>query len=205
MGSDNYHLILRETAVAYLAEGIEAGRLKLAPIAAEIWPGMPPGTPRLGRVERPVPSEGRRTFSASRSGATFRRDHFRCRYCDVAIIPKPIAVLLHQLYPTELPFHEHYKGGYMHPLFWTRVGEADHLVAGSVGGGWTDPDNHVTACVCCNTRKGNASLAELGWTLTEPTAGWDGLVPLYAPIWERADRPRPEFHVRWLRALGVTA
>jgi len=83
------------------------------------------------------------------------------------------------------------------------VAEADHLVAGSVGGAWTDPDNHVTACVCCNTRKGDASIEEIGWKLIEPTPGWDGLVPLYRRVWERAGRPRPAFHLRWLRALGV--
>ena len=203
--NDKYLFVLREAAEAYLAEGLEAGRLILSPIAAEIWPGMTPGLAKQRRqLDNSERAAGRRAFSESRSAATFQRDHFRCRYCGIEIVPRPIAALMHWLYPRELPFHEHYKTGCMHPLFWLRVAEADHLVAGSVGGGWTDPNNHVTVCVYCNTRKGDASLDEIGWSLREPTPGWDGLVPIYLPIWERAGRPRPDFHRRWLRALGVT-
>ena len=203
--TDQYPFILREAAEAYLAEGLESGRLVLSPIAAEIWRGLPPQSVRpRSKLDNPHTAVGRRSFSASRSAATFRRDHFRCRYCGIEIVPKPIALLMHSLYPTELPFHEHYKAGCMHPLFWLRVAEADHLVAGSVGGAWTDPANHVTACVCCNTRKGNASLEELGWVLREPAPGWDGLVPLYHRVWDRANRPRRDFHLRWLRAFAAT-
>jgi 5-methylcytosine-specific restriction endonuclease McrA len=204
--SDNYPFILRKAAEAYLADGLESGRMVLLPIAMEVWPGMPPGSVhRRPHVEDTQRATGRRAFSLHRSAATFRRDYFRCRYCGAEIIPKPIAVLMHWLYPRELPFHPNYKAGCMHPLFWTRVAEADHLVAGSVGGAWTDPDNHVTACVCCNTRKGNASIEEIGWKLMDPTPGWDGLVPIYQRIWEHAGRPEPTFHQRWLRALDAIA
>jgi 5-methylcytosine-specific restriction endonuclease McrA len=203
---DQYPFILRTAAEVFLADGLEAGRQVLQPIAGEIWPGLPPRSlPRPASQEPMRAVIGKRSFSPARSAATFRRDHFRCRYCCSEITPRPIAALMHTLYPSELPFHENYKRGHVHPLFWTRVAEADHLNAGTRGGGWDDPDNHVTACVRCNTLKGNLSVEELGWVLSDPIPGWVGLVPLYPLVWERAGRPRAVFHSPWLRAFGFRA
>jgi 5-methylcytosine-specific restriction endonuclease McrA len=201
--TDQYPFILRDAAEAFLNEGLEAGRLALVPIAREIWPGLPRGEKRVRTSTPREPSVGQRTFSPKRSAATFLRDGFRCRYCAGEIIPKPIALLMHSLYSAELPFHPNYKAGYIHPLFWTRVAEADHLVAGSSGGAWTDPANHVTACVLCNTKKRALSLQDLGWTLRTPAPGWDGLVSLYPRLWKRAGQPRPEFHAPWLEVFAA--
>lgn len=202
--TDQYPFILREAARAYLAEDLEAGRLALDPIKGEIWSGLTSSArPRPARTPQPKPSVGRRSFNPKHSATTFLRDEFRCRYCDGEIIPKPIAVLLHELYPQELPFHPHYKTGCMHPLFWTRVAEADHLVAGSVGGDWTALDNLVTACVQCNTKKNNYSIEEMGWSLKTPTVGWDGLTSLYPLLWEKAGQPNPKFHSPWLQVFGA--
>jgi len=202
MPPDTYHLVLRNTIEAYLEHGLEAGRRALAPIAGEIWPGLPPSEgPSQPRRPRQGP-RGKRSFSAARSAATLERDHFRCRYCGCEIIPKPIAVLTSTLYPEELPFHPAYRGGCMHPLYWTRVAEADHLVPGSDGGAWEDPTNHVTACVVCNTRKGDLTLQELGWTLKEPKPGWDGITGLYRRLWLGAGQPSNMQHHVWLKQFG---
>ena len=187
-----------------MAEGLEAGRKALAPIAAQIWPGLPPGSMArpLGANRSASAGAGRRSFSSRRSAITFIRDGFHCRYCGGETVPRPIAVLMSSLYPAELPYTMHYKAGMMHPLYWTRVAEADHLVPGSAGGAWTDPENHVTACVVCNTRKGRHSVEQIGWTLRS-SAGirteWDGLTAIYRPIWERAGRISEDYHRPWLK------
>jgi hypothetical protein len=55
----------------------------------------------------------------------------------------------------------------------------DHVVPVSLGGvnSWT---NLVTACMACNQRKGNKSLAQLGWSLPclprEPTPQEVGVI-----------------------------
>src|SRR5262245_4658422 len=80
--SDNYAFILRSAAEAYLAEGLEAGRLILSPIEEELWPGMPAGSVKQRR--QPANAQrfaGRRVVRDSRAPATFQRDHFRCSYC----------------------------------------------------------------------------------------------------------------------------
>ncbi len=202
--TDNYHTALREAAEAFLLEGLEAGRLVLVPIAGHIWPGLPSGA--IMRAKQITPTKikvGKRSFSAERSAKTFLRDKFRCRYCGCEIIPKPIAILMSGLYSQELPFHPNYKSGFVHSLYWTRVAEADHLVAGSVGGDWNDPDNHVTACVVCNTRKGNCSIEDIGWELITPVDGWDGLTSLYSPILEQLGRSKDKYHLPWLRVFQV--
>jgi 5-methylcytosine-specific restriction endonuclease McrA len=201
--TDRYPFVLRDAAEAFLAHGLEAGRAALSSIAGEIWrstaqrPAMP-----LRRNAQANSTVGKRSFSPARSAATFIRDAFRCRYCGAEIIPRPVAVLLSDLYPSELPYTIHYRSGCMHPLYWTRVAEADHLIAGSVGGVWADPDNHVTSCVVCNTRKGKCSIEKIGWKLLNPVGGWDGLTSLYPIIWERAERPRTRYHRPWLRSFA---
>jgi hypothetical protein len=206
--ADRYHEILRDVAVTYLRAGLEAGRVAFGNAAGEIWPGLPRGAiakPIVGLDTTPQSSTigGRRSFSSRRSAATFIRDGFHCRYCGCEVVPRPFAVLLSALYPKELPYTVHYKLGYMHPAYWTRVAEADHLVPGSAGGPWTDPENHVTACVVCNTRKGRYTLGAIGWKLGPVRrTSWDGLISLYDQVWHKAGSPDPRYHRPWLATFA---
>jgi len=65
--------------------------------------------------------------------------------------------------------------------------------------------NLGTACMVCNTRKGDAYVDELvGWDIRERAdLDWDGLVPLYRPLWERVGRPKRGggAHSEWLAAV----
>lgn len=199
---DRYHVAVRAAAVTYLTDGLEAGRLELRSIAADLWSGLPP-------VDLPPARDGTgqtgRSFDPGRSASVFRRDGFQCRYCERSVIPRPIAELVAHAYPQEVPFNTHYKAGHIHALFWTRVAEADHIRPGSRGGEWDDPFNHATACVACNVRKANYTLDELGWTLggPEPEPAWDGMVPLYQPLWLALGQPAARRHRVWMRALGA--
>ena len=160
---DRYPEFLRNATTAYLASGLDAGREVLRPIAGKIWNGLRRShhlTSAATHVMRPT--AGERAFSPTEAAKILRRDNFQCRYCGADTVPKPIAVLLHSLFPAELPFHEHYLDGSMHPLFWTRVAEIDHITPANRGGSWVDPLNRVTACVVCTTNRGDRTLHAWG-------------------------------------------
>ena len=112
--------------------------------------------------------------------------------------------ILSLLFPEDLPYVSTYKHGQIHRAYWEIGAEADHLFPGSRGGSWNDPTNHVTACVLCNTRKSDWTLEELGWHLrVELDSDWDGLVPLYRPLWEASGRPAAGNQAGWLRAFAA--
>ena len=198
---DQYHSVLQAAAIACLEHGVASGRAVLGSISGEIWGGLPPMA--LPPERRGTGSKGR-SFAARRSAEVYRRDGFQCRYCGRCVMPRPIAELMATLFPEDLAFHTHYKSGCVHPVFWTRVAEADHIFPGSLGGDWDDPMNHATACVACNVRKSNYTLEDLGWQLVAGgrDAGWDGMVALYPKLWRVAGHPRTNHHRKWLRAFG---
>jgi len=70
-----------------------------------------------------------------------RRDRFQCRYCGAKLIPAPIMQLLGELYAEDFPFHPNWKGGQTHPAFLSRSPIIDHVIPGSTGGAWLDPEN----------------------------------------------------------------
>jgi hypothetical protein len=200
---DIYHVVLRQAAEVFLKDGVEAGRKVLDSIAGEVWVKSLSAAPRRGtaRVQRSV-GDGSRAVTTAHRAATLVRDHFRCRYCGTEVLPKSVAFLMSSIYPVELPFHAHYKRGEIHPLYWTRVAELDHLVPGSRSQEWLNPANHVTACVACNTIKGDRTPSELGWeVLPRATSDWDGMVGLYGKIWVEADRPGGMPHSEWLKCF----
>ena len=195
--------VLERAVDALIRRGVEAGRAALSPIAGQVWlekirlaPVVEPRALALGT------SVGSRSFSATRSAQVLTRDGFTCRYCGCRIVPRRLLVALSAAYPQELPYYTHYKRGTVHRVYWTLAAEADHLVAGSQGGDWRDPTNHVTACVYCNTQKSSRTLAEIGWTLRAVSTGeWDGLTSRYRPLWEAVGRPDLGYHRPFINAL----
>ena len=72
----------------------------------------------------------------------------------------------------------------------------DHVIPRDRGGP-TTWENIVCSCVLCNTRKGNRTPAELGWSLqTVPT------VPR-GPAWRVLGHRTPD--PRWAEYLGLAA
>jgi hypothetical protein len=81
------------------------------------------------------------------------------------------------------------------------MAEADHLLPPGAGGDWHDPNNHVTSCAACNTRKADYTLADLKAELLEaPDPTWDGLLPLLRPLWAAAGKPSSSAGA-WVRAF----
>lgn len=173
--------------LAVVSEGIQAGARALAPIAYQ---------------RREI--EPRRSVGRTQRCRIWIRDHFRCRYCSGKVIPNSLLELLSDIYPDDFPYNLNWKGGITHPAFEARAAMADHVVPGSAGGAWLDDENLVTACNPCNSIKADFTLEQLGWEL-QPIANddWDGLTKYYIRLWRAAGSPKPDYHRRWMRDLGV--
>jgi hypothetical protein len=196
-------------SVVAMASGDRDAALKgLSLVAGEIWPGMPHWDKPAAIQPRQaaIADSAGRSFSKQRSAEIFVRDQFQCRYCGQLLFAVPMLSALSSAFPDELPYVNTYKTGMMHPAYWLVGAEADHLIPGSRGGLWTEPENHVTACVLCNTRKGNHLVEELGIpvTVSKPSA-WDGLIGNYRDIWSFAGEPNPRYHEPWIQAFEAAS
>lgn len=138
------------------------------------------------------------------AATVFKRDCFCCRYCGQRTILTPIMELLGGLFPSTFPFHPNWKGGLTHPAIILVSPVVDHLRPGAWSGSWADLDNLRTSCWPCNARKADLTLEQLGWQEV-PIAhrDWDGLIGNYVSLWKHANRPKPDYHLRWMRALGL--
>ena len=184
---DDYPDVL-ERALSALAAGDPAGAdAELEPIAYATT-----------SIPRPV------GLKRSVQGRIFRRDGFHCRYCGARVIPIPIMELLGAVFGERFPYHRNWKGGETHPAVLSRTAVIDH-VAPAAWGGPADDENLVTACWPCNARKGDVSLARLGWERVPVNAddAWDGLTRYYRALWQAARCPNPKLHHDWANALAV--
>jgi 5-methylcytosine-specific restriction endonuclease McrA len=136
--------------------------------------------------------------------AVFRRDSWTCRYCGGKTIPIFVLRVLSSLYPDTFPHHPNWKAGQVHPAYLLISTSLDHRDPGARGGGWTDPDNLVTACWPCNTGKADFTIEELGWTLLgedEVRSEWTGLTSQYRHLWRAAGEPDAAYHLKRLALL----
>jgi 5-methylcytosine-specific restriction endonuclease McrA len=161
---DSYPEVVEHVLSAICRDGADAGAETLASIA------YPP------RDLPPRPALPRRV-----AVDIFRRDRFRCRYCDGRTILQPISRLLGSDYSDAYPWHLNWKAGRTHPAIIARTTVVDHVIPGTQCGDWTDPRNMVTACWPCNSIKADPTLDQLGWTV------W----PISSDPLGRACRPVP--------------
>lgn len=140
----------------------------------------------------------------------FRRDSFTCRYCGQRTVFLPTVRLLSELFPQHLPMDPGWKLDHTHPIYWTLIASADHLVPAIRGGDSTEA-NLVTSCWRCNDIKRAWSLHELRWELLEPatTKAWDGLSGAYPELCaattnaEGVPIAEVSYHRGWLRAFDA--
>lgn len=110
--------------------------------------------------------------------ATFRRDHFTCRYahCQRRTIYLPVLKALSRLFPDELPYQSNWRPVQDHILYWTWSTSLEHRVSFPMGGN-SEPANLITTCYQCNDVKNYLPLENLGWTVAEPAkSDWNGLI-----------------------------
>jgi hypothetical protein len=184
---DDYPEHIENAVRSLLRDGLDAGAAALQPIA---YP------PRDIRRERRV--------DRSMMVKIMKRDHFLCRYCGGKTILTPVMELLGGLYPEIFPFlSAGWKAGVTHPAIISRSPAVDHVIP-VVHGGDNTEDNLVTACTPCNTIKSDFALEILGWSLRPvEDSDWDGLMSFYAHLWGVAEKPKPQYHQSWMKALGL--
>jgi len=139
--------------------------------------GGSPDKAQAALTEVAVPGPGR-TRRISVSNVTqlrvFRRDSFYCRYCGQKTMFLPTVRILSDLFPDQLPVDPGWKLDHTHPVYWTLIASADHVIPAIRGGG-SDEDNLVTSCWRYNDIKRAWSLQELRWSLEGPVeSDWDG-------------------------------
>lgn len=152
---------------------------------------------------QPARPAARREPSVRVTAAVFARDAYHCRYCGRRVVLTAVLRLLSRLDPQRLPWHPNWKATATHPVFPLLSATLDHVDPVAGGGAHVDPGNLCCACWACNRRKGDLSLAELGWSLTPPVdPTWDGLSSSYRALWQAAGSPLlGETEMEWMRAV----
>jgi 5-methylcytosine-specific restriction endonuclease McrA len=142
--------------------------------------------------------------SKARQAGVFQRDGFYCRYCGRSVVALPVMNAVSAIYPTIYRLHPHWKASETDVSFWIDMASVDHVMPLTRSGDNTAL-NLVTACWRCNELKGNATIRELGWSLTEATeSSWGGLSSKLLPLIALIEKPRPYF-AAWARAFGNPA
>ncbi len=111
--------------------------------------------------------------------AVYRRDGFRCRYCEMPVVLSAARRAMIRIAPNVLLWPP--KDDQKHAAFYALTAVVDHLVP-HARGGTNNPENLVTSCQSCNYGKGNYLIEEL--QLLDPrdrapiVDEWDGLLRL---------------------------
>lgn len=132
----------------------------------------------------------------------FARDHFTCVYCGRRTVVLQVMQMVSHRFPLVFPFHDNWKGEVAHRLYWDISTSLEHITPVSLGGSWDDPENLACACYRCQDQKNNRRIADLGWTPTTRSSGWDGLVSRLAPLRERLGTPKVIASRRTQRLIG---
>lgn len=202
---ERYADVLAAVVAAVVEDDVDAARLRLSPIAGELWVGKVAlaGAQQLDGVFKRVPIKERDR------ARTLIRDGFRCAACGDRAVPRGVLVALSDLFPEELPYQPHYKRGEIHPVYWALAAEADHIVPSSSGGG-SDLANLRTIHAFCNTQRGNALLDahELSAAPALAHRDWDGLIAAYPRIVAVAAArgfaySSSRYHLARMRAFGI--
>lgn len=156
--------------------------------------GQNSGRSRAHILKKAPPSKSTVTLDPVSSPNTFSdqvfaRDGYRCRYCQLRVVPKRVfsdlqMVLGRALFTANAKTNKQRHGAVM--AFRANI---DHVEPWSFGG-WTSLENLVTTCWCCNYGKSSYTLEQLGIDdprLSEPKLDqWDGLIPTLPGLTEQA-------------------
>lgn len=149
----------------YVEHAQVAGTRRIAVLQSRSVPGP------VEEIDRPYPQ-------AKIEAEVFRRDGFRCRYCQRRVLSRSVLKAFHGVVGDDL-FQMGPTNASTHGAALAFRAVADHLVARKRGGK-TDPANLLTACYPCNFGKAEYSLEELRLEPPRPPIvdAWDGLEAL---------------------------
>ncbi len=137
-----------------------------------------PAIHRYRRLERPNVSNWakERMPSASVEAATYARDGWRCRFCNVRVMLPAARRAIWAMLPGAIGWGS--SNVNHHAAFFALTATIDHLLPHSAGG-TSDPHNLVTACWPCNFGHGDRLLEEVGLidprTHSPTNDEWNGL------------------------------
>jgi len=203
---DQYADVISGVARLVAAGELAAAANALAPIAGEVWTQRSPVHVRTNAE----PSGLKRGYVSKVTKArVYLRDGYVCTYCGGRAVALPVLAGISALFPSALPYSQHFKLGATHPVYWLLAAEADHNVAFAAGGA-DDESNFTTLHALCNTQKADAARDLLPEVTPRPApAGWDGLVSTYPPIASLAaaagGEHGPRYYADWERAFTLAA
>ena len=132
----------------------------------------------------------------------FYRDGFLDRYSGTKLVHPGALRTLSILLPDEFPAHPNWLMSQSHFAFWELFPTIDHLVPVARGGADAE-SNWVSTSMLRNSAKAHWTLAELGWSLTEPGdyRAWDGLSGWFVEHLEtHPELMADKYLARWFRA-----
>ncbi len=134
-----------------------------------------------------------RKYTALDLTRTFLHDGAIDRYKGHRLVYTPaLRILSKQLGQDTMPYHPNWKMDSTHQAYWNLAPTLDHKHPVARNGSDT-PDN----CVCCsqltNSQKESWTLAEMGWTLHDPSdlREWNGLLVWFMDYYLKHDDLRP--------------
>jgi hypothetical protein len=140
-----------------------------------------------------------RSYSGKEKMQLFLRDGFIDRYNGKRLVNPGILKSISFFFPTEFPYHPHWKMSQCHKAYWDLLPTLDHINP-IARGGCDLPENWATTSMLNNSIKSNWTLDELGWKLYDGgnLDEWDGLTGSFIQLVEKMPELQTDAYIqRW--------
>ena len=121
----------------------------------------------------------KRNYTIAQKMNQFMKDGFIDRYTGNKLLNPGILKVISHYFPTEFPYHPHWKMTETHVAYWELIPTIDHVYP-IAKGGIDDEKNWVTTSMKNNSIKSNYTIDEIHWKLYPAgnISEWDGLTGL---------------------------
>lgn len=125
----------------------------------------------------------KRSYTMAEKMEQFIRDGFVDRYTGERLLNPGILKILSTYFPTEFPFHPHWKMTETHIAYWELIPTIDHIYP-IAKGGHDIKENWVTTSMKNNSIKSNYTIDEIHWSLYPKgdINEWDGLTKVFIQL-----------------------
>lgn len=128
----------------------------------------------------------KRAYTIAQKMHQFIRDGFIDRYTGDKLLNPGMLKVLSNYFPSEFPYHPHWKMTDTHIAYWELTPTLDHIYP-IAKGGQDNESNWVTTSMKNNSMKSNYTIDEIHWTLhpSGDIADWDGLTSVFLKLVNR--------------------